>query len=345
MKRLIFILIAFVSLACSQVELGTIGLKAGSVDSTTIADNSVTSKKILDGTLLNQDYADESVDSDAIEDDTIASTDIKDATIVTEDISTGGVETGNILDGTILAGDIATNAVEAAEIKAEAVGSSEILDYGIQTADIDTNAVTGGIAGGIAYKTVTGWNIGDATIDSTKIASNTITSTRILDGTILNQDLATGAVTTSEILDETITSADIKNDEVTQAEIANNAVASGEIIDYSIQTSDIDTGAVATLNLASSLTITNLTVDNLIEIGKSATFTGSAICDANPATRKAVSVPGAGSSDFYFLTVFNPGTPLSTDVVAYEAKADSLIIHHMATSTSELVVIWMRVAN
>ena len=68
----------------------------GTVGTADLADNSVTSVKILDGTIVAQDIANNA----------ITSSKILDGTIVTADIAVGGVTSTNILNGTILGADL-----------------------------------------------------------------------------------------------------------------------------------------------------------------------------------------------------------------------------------------------
>ena len=146
-----------------------------------IADDAITTSKILDSAILNRDVHTGAVDSRTIFDSAIVNPDIHtgavdsrtvlDSAIVNEDIKTGAVDSRTLLDETILAADIATGAVATAEILDEtilagdiaagAVTSSEILDETIAAADLDTGAVT---------------------------------TSELLNGTILNEDIANGTI-------------------------------------------------------------------------------------------------------------------------------------------------------
>ncbi len=86
------------------------------------ADNSITSAKILDGTIAAADHATGSV----------TTTQILDGTIAAADHATGSVTTTQILDGTIAVADHA----------AGSVNSSAILDGSIATADLANGSVT-----------------------------------------------------------------------------------------------------------------------------------------------------------------------------------------------------------
>jgi hypothetical protein len=114
-----------------------------------IADDAITTEKILDSTILNQDISTGAIDSRTILDRTILSEDIAegavttfeilDFTILNEDISTGAVDSRTILDRTILSEDIAEGAVTTFEIL-----NGTILNEDIANGTIDvTTKVTG----------------------------------------------------------------------------------------------------------------------------------------------------------------------------------------------------------
>ena len=126
-----------------------------------IADNAITTNKILNETILAEDIGTGAVETSEILDETIQAV----------DIDTGAVTTSEILNETILAEDIATGAVE----------TSEILDETIQAADIDTGAVTTS-------------EILDETIQAEDIDTGAVTTSEILNGTILNEDIANGTI-------------------------------------------------------------------------------------------------------------------------------------------------------
>lgn len=88
------------------VGMNELGLIPGGVDSSHIADNSITSGDIANATIALADMAANSVDTSKIVDSTIVSADIADSTIGTADIGIGGVATSEILDGTIGPADI-----------------------------------------------------------------------------------------------------------------------------------------------------------------------------------------------------------------------------------------------
>ena len=243
-----------------------------------IADNAITTYKILDETIQAED-----IDTGAVE-----TSEILNETILAEDIATGAVETSEILNETIQAEDIDTGAVETSEILNEtilaediatgAVETSEILNETIQAEDIDTGAVETSeilnetiLAEDIATGAVETSEILNETILAEDIAAGAVETSEILNETILAEDIATGAVETSEILNETILAEDIAasavetseilNETILAEDIATGAVETSEILDETIKAEDIDTSAVQTSEILNG-TILNEDISN-----------------------------------------------------------------------------------
>lgn len=141
-----------------------------------IADDAITTFKILDSAILNRDISTGAVDSRTILNETILS----------EDIDTGAVTTSEILDSTIIARDLQTGAVD----------SRVILDSAIIDRDIKTGAVDSRI-------------ILDSAIINRDLQTNTVDSRTILNNSIINEDIQTGAVNSRSILNGSILNEDI----------------------------------------------------------------------------------------------------------------------------------------
>jgi hypothetical protein len=141
-----------------------------------IADDAITTHKILNHTILNEDIATGSVDSRTI----------LDYSILNEDLATASVDSRAILDSTIVNMDMATGSIDTRTILDET-----ILNEDIATGAIDTRTIL------------------DGTILNEDIATGAIDTRTILDGTILNEDLATGSVDSRAILDGSVQNEDI----------------------------------------------------------------------------------------------------------------------------------------
>ncbi|MEE1962424.1 hypothetical protein V1387_06990, partial [Allomuricauda taeanensis] len=109
-----------------------------------VADNAITSAKIVDGTIATADIANNSINSAKIidgtiiaadiADDAVTSTKILDGTIATVDIADNAINSTKIIDGTIIAADLADDAVT----------SAKILDGEIVDADVSATAAIQG---------------------------------------------------------------------------------------------------------------------------------------------------------------------------------------------------------
>ncbi len=143
-----------------------------------IADDAITTYKIKDSAIINQDVQTSAIDSRTI----------LDSTILNQDISTGAVDTRTILDNTILNEDISTGAVDTRTIL-----DNTILNQDISDGAVDTRTIL------------------DNTILNQDISDGAVDTRTILDNTILNQDISDGAIDTRTILDGTILNQDIAN--------------------------------------------------------------------------------------------------------------------------------------
>jgi len=214
-----------------------------------IADDAITTFKILDSAILNQDIHTSAVDSRTILDSTIVNQDIHtsavdsrtllDSTIINQDIRTGAVDSRTFLDSTIINQDIRTGAVDSRtlldstivnqDIHTGAVDSRTLLDSTIINQDIHTGAVDS--------RTLL-----DSAIVNQDIRTGAVDSRTLLDSAIINQDIHTSAVDSRTLLDSTIINQDIHT----------SAVDSRTLLDSTIINQDIRTGAVDSRTLLDS---------------------------------------------------------------------------------------------
>ena len=165
---IIAIILSAVALSSAFLITPETTIDANSVGQDELKDNSVTSNKVADKTIKDDDISDtgiskikydtissnhiidnsitfqdlasdvytkifnQTIVSEDIANDSITSDKIKNLTIVTNDLANDSVNTEKIKDGEVKNADIATDAVRSAEIK----------DGEVKTSDIDSNAVT-----------------------------------------------------------------------------------------------------------------------------------------------------------------------------------------------------------
>lgn len=161
----------------------------GTVSTTMLAANAVTTAKITDANVTTAKLADGAVTSAKIADGTIATADIADAAITSGKIATGAVGSIKIDD----------SAVVEAKLGTAAVTTAKIADLNVTTGKIADSAIT---SAKIADGTIVNADINaSAAIDKTKIAgtaitaadSGTVTSTMIANGTIVDADVNSSA--------------------------------------------------------------------------------------------------------------------------------------------------------
>jgi len=192
----------------------------------TPSSNSVTSAKIVDGTIVNAD-----IDSAAAIAysklnlaSSVTSSDISDATIANADISTSAAIADTKLATISTAGKVSDSALSSnVSLIGQTVESSEITDGTIVNADIDSAAA-------IAYSKLN------------------------LSNSVVAGDIATGAVTSTKILDGTITTSDLSGSAaITDAQVNDALTVSGGTIDNStVGATTRSTGAFTTLTIGSS---------------------------------------------------------------------------------------------
>jgi hypothetical protein len=282
----------------------------GTVSTTMLANNAVTTAKITDANVTTAKIADSAITSAKIADGTIATDDIADSAITSGKIATGAVGTTKIDDLSVTTGKIVDSAITAAKIGADAVTTAKILDSNVTTAKIADSAVTSA-------------KIADGTIVAGDIADGTITSAKIADGTIVAGDIADGAVTSAKILDGTIVNADIN----TSAQIAYGKLT----LTNSVVNADIAAAA--------GIELSKLATDPLARANHTGTQTASTISDFNTAVRTnrldQMAAP-TGSVSLNSQKITSLATPTDNTDASTKAYVDTSIANLIAGAPSTL---------
>ena len=155
------------------------GSQLTGIGTSALADNSVTSAKIVDGAVSTADIADSAIITAKLADNAVTSAKIVDGTITSADLG----------DGQVATVDLAANAVTTAKLADSAVTSAKIVDGAVSTTDLADGSVTTA-------------KLTDNSITSAKIADGTITSADIGDGQVATADLAANAVTSAKLADD-----------------------------------------------------------------------------------------------------------------------------------------------
>ena len=236
---------------------GTISVADDGITNVMLQNNSVTSSKIVDGTIASGDLANNSVTTSKVVDGTLLATDvganqliksvnsIKDSVNLVAGSNISITPSGHTLtissSGGSGGGDIT------------AVYAGNGLDGGGTVGDVTLEVEPGGITNQMLQdNSVTTTKIQDATI--TAFIYNAITTGKIADNTITAVDLSTGSVTSDEITDATVTTTDILNATITATDIANTQVVK------SLNTLRDDVTLVAGSNITITPSGQNLTI-------------------------------------------------------------------------------------
>jgi len=238
---------------------GTISVANDGITNEMLQNNSVTSSKIVDGTIASGDLANNSVTSAKIVDGTLLATDvgsnqliksvnsIKDSVNLVAGSNISITPSGHTL--TISAG----GGSGGGDITAVLAGNG--LDGGGTVGDVTLEVEPGGITSQMLQNnSVTSTKIVDATITTTDLSDNAITTGKIADNTITALDLSTGSVTSDEISDGTVTTTDILNATITATDIANTQVVK------SLNTLKDNVNLVAGTNITITPSGQNLTI-------------------------------------------------------------------------------------
>jgi hypothetical protein len=159
---------------------GTIGFTGpgGTVANAQLANDSVTTIKILDANVTSNKLANDSV--------------------ITQKIQDGAVQTNKIADGNVTSPKIGAGAVTSSKIFPGAVDNSALGNGSVTSSKLAAGAVDNAA-------------IANGSVTNSKLAGDSVTTDKIAAGAVENSDIANNAVDTSKILDDAVTFAKIQN--------------------------------------------------------------------------------------------------------------------------------------
>lgn len=151
---------------------------------------------LTDGTVGTTQIGTNAVTTGKIAANAITSTEIAADAVTTAKIAANAVTANEINAGAVSTDKLAANAVTTAKLASEAVTANEIKAGAVSTDKLAANAVT---AAKIAANTITASQIAANTITASQIAANTITSSQIAANTITGNEIAAGTITAAKL--------------------------------------------------------------------------------------------------------------------------------------------------
>ncbi len=255
-----------------------------------VADGSITSAKITDGTIMNIDVnANAAIDYSKLN---------LSNSIVTSDIVNDAVETAKIKNANVTTAKLADDAVETVKIKNAAVTNTKLdkaniplSGFGAAAADValGANKLTGVADPTLAQDAATKNYVDTKASDITTLAdgkiyvgnvSNEATEVTLTgDVTITNTGvtaigaskvvttmIAAANVTTAKLADDAVETAKIKNANVTTAKLADNAVTTAKITDANVTNAKLDKSNIPLSGFGAAAADVNLGSNKLINV-------------------------------------------------------------------------------
>ena len=132
---------AFMASNVANLNLSDTDVLNGKLPNGYLKASSVTSVEILDETIKSEDIKNGSITSADILDSTITSSDIKNETISSADIDDETITSADIKNETITSADIDNESITSSDIKNETITSSDIDDGTITSSDIKDGTI------------------------------------------------------------------------------------------------------------------------------------------------------------------------------------------------------------
>jgi hypothetical protein len=176
----------------------SLSIEAGGIGYLELANDAVTSGKVVDESLEAADLAPGSV----------TSSEIAAGAVGEFDIATGAVGTIQIANSSIQAVDMGIDSVGASAIIVGAVASSEILDESLTSDDLGPDSVGAS-------------ELAADSVGNSELAVNSVTGANVVDGTLTGADLAQGSVDADDIQDGSVDASSVADDSLLATDLKN----------------------------------------------------------------------------------------------------------------------------
>lgn len=220
---------------------------AGSINSSLLADNCITTLKIANKAITEPKIGDAAISSR-----TIVNGAVTESKIGANAVTSGKIKDANILnkhyaDLSITESKIANNTITGSKIANKAINSNNINDNAIIERTIANKAL---IERHYGNNSISNRVLQDNSVYGTKIKNAGVTSTHLADNSVVTRTIANGAVTKSKIADSSIFNSHLSDSCIGSTNIAINAVLSKHISDNALTTSKYANKSITKAKLA-----------------------------------------------------------------------------------------------
>jgi hypothetical protein len=261
-----------------SITTDALGVVAGGIGTTQLANSAVTTAKINDGAITGAKIAS--------------------ATITADKFATGAISGGALDDGAVITQKLADSAVTAAKIASNAVTTVKINDAAVTPAKLASSTAGSGLTQNVTTKAldlvadgttvaVTAGSLSIVTggVGATQLANNAVTAAKIATSALSGTGAITGGAGTSLAVAVDNTGIEIntnalrlKDSGVTSAKIASGAVGATALASNAVTTVKITDAAVTGVKLAAAVAGVGLTqnVSGNLDVSTSSTIAANA---------------------------------------------------------------------
>lgn len=229
---------------------------------TQIVDRTLAASKVIASTLTANEVADSTLTGGKIAGTTITGGNLVNATVTGTQVAATTIAAGNVVNDTITGAKIAATTIAAGEMVLNTLTASQVANNTLTGTQITTTgtltgshiATTGTLTGAhVGEATLTGLNLGVASVDAGRIKSRTVSSQELAYNTVTGLEIAATTIAAGEIVNNTITGTQVATTgTLTGSHVAATTIAAGNIAANTITAGQIATSAITSDEIAAS---------------------------------------------------------------------------------------------